>query len=61
MGDVMGKECGDGEKDEMPQEIQGEDVREEADGAPSADDISSQSSIDAESLDVKRIEELMVG
>ncbi|KAJ9589026.1 hypothetical protein L9F63_017670 [Diploptera punctata] len=57
MGEVLGKECGDGEKDEMPQETCGEDVREEADGAPSGDEQSSQSSGEPEIFELKRSDE----
>jgi hypothetical protein len=60
MGDVLGKECGDGEKDEMPQEMCGEDVREEADGAPSGDEQSSQSSGEVDSCELKRPDEVKV-
>jgi len=60
MGDVLGKECGDGEKDEMPQETCSEDVREEADGAPSGDEQSSQSSGELDSYELKRSEEVKV-
>ncbi|XP_069688836.1 uncharacterized protein [Periplaneta americana] len=58
MGDVLGKECGDGEKDEMPQETCGEDVREEADGAPSGDEQSSQSSGEPDNFELKRSDEV---
>ncbi|PSN54996.1 hypothetical protein C0J52_02315 [Blattella germanica] len=58
MGEVLGKECGDGEKEEMPQETCGEDVREEADGAPSGDEQSSQSSGEPESYELKQSDEV---
>ncbi|KDR20867.1 hypothetical protein L798_04978 [Zootermopsis nevadensis] len=58
MGNVLGKECGDGEKDEMPQEMCGEDVREEADGAPSGDEQSSQSIGELDSYELKRPDEI---
>lgn len=60
MGDVLGKECGDGEKDEMPQEMCSEDVREEADGAPNGDEQSSQSSGELDSYELKRSDDVKV-
>ncbi|XP_066991500.2 mucin-5AC isoform X2 [Anabrus simplex] len=57
MGDVLGKECGDSEKEELQPETCGENVREEADGAPSGDERSSQSSGEAETFDTKRPDE----
>ncbi|XP_063221682.1 uncharacterized protein LOC134530617 isoform X2 [Bacillus rossius redtenbacheri] len=52
MGDVLGKECGDIEKDNLLEETCGEDVREEADGAPSKDEQSFQLSDDPGLADV---------
>lgn len=60
MGNVLGKECGDGEKDEMAQEMCGEDVREEANGAPSGNEQSSQSSGELDSYELKRPDEIKV-
>lgn len=62
MGDVLGKECGDGEKEEIVQEQEPneDDVREEADGAPSGDEKSSQSSGEADCLEFKEAEDAKV-
>jgi len=56
----LGKNGGDGEKDEMSQETCGEDVREEADGAPSGDEQSSQSSGEPDNYEMKRSDEVKV-
>nr|CAD7452856.1 unnamed protein product [Timema tahoe] len=52
MGDVLGKECGDRDKNQISLDSCGEEEREEADGAPSGDEQSSQSSEEQEIFDV---------
>lgn len=55
MGDVLGKECGDSEKDDVKQVKTEENVREEADGAPSSDEHSLIQNGELEIDDSKRI------
>ncbi|KAK7873317.1 hypothetical protein R5R35_011373 [Gryllus longicercus] len=57
MGDVLGKECGDSENDELQVESCEESVREEADGAPSVDEQCPQGSSEEGSGDTKIIVE----
>nr|CAD7571010.1 unnamed protein product [Timema californicum] len=57
MGDVLGKECGDRDKNQISLDSCGEEEREEADGAPSGDEQSSQSSEEQEIFDINPGEE----
>ncbi|KAG8233394.1 hypothetical protein J437_LFUL013174, partial [Ladona fulva] len=57
MGDVLGKECEDGEKDELQEDEFSDEVREEADGAPSVEEQTPQPCGQPDGFEFKQADE----